>query len=427
MHIPIQTKDSPITRGIKSVGIGKRGSKPLDPQLINEIIQQFRSETVPAISSGAFFGALVIKGISQEESRLDGLFKPGTLHDPSKLTAAIAGDAPDFVKSICARLLKGETLGLQETVKLGDFLFSDQPGEGARGMIASILRVRYETPDEYEGLLTGLSKTFEAPFTTPVPDGDPIVQMAEPFDGVDHSNLITPLAAQFIQRLRYRVVSLVGRNSGPKFGNNLLDLARAIKGRFLTNNSELSGETPAFGWYLNQQNLSREMDIWVERRHQTIKRPFMSTLERFVNPLNARIVISSAFHPPYGEKMLTICERAGYPGCIIVRNGLEGTLAFPLMRNAKILCSARQNDGTYIRNELMIQPENYLGKPVKIEERLDDPSLKKNAELIENYFKEGKTSYELFDARVKMSCAGFKKAIEWVENNISNEQPREDA
>lgn len=423
MHTPTTQNDSPIAKGIKCVGIGKRGSKPLEPQLIEDILADLRSGKVPAIAQGAFFGALTVKGISSAEMKLDAAFAPGTLDNPVRLAEALAGDAPDPVTSFCARLLQGNTLNVREAEELGDFLFSDQTGEGARGMVASILRVRYETPEEYEGLLRSMHKTLEAPFRTPVPKGAAIVQLAEPFDGVDHSNMITPLIAQFIQRLNYRVVSHTGRNSGPKFGNNLLDLAKALRGRFLLSSSALAEEAPAFGWFVNQQNLSHHIDQWVERRHQTIKRPFLSTLERFLNPFSAHLHISSAFHPPYGEKMLTVCERAGYPGSIIVRNGLEGTLAFPLTRPAKLLCSARQANGTYTRTEMVLRPEEFTDKPLKEDEHLTEPSLAKNLELIETYHKQGQTSYEFFDMRIKVTCAGFKKAIEWLEQNIS--QPSE--
>jgi anthranilate phosphoribosyltransferase len=419
MSTKTRPTDDPISLGIKAVGIGRRGSKPLTPELVENILTALKADTVPAVAKGAFFGALVIKGITPEERELAEAFEPGTFDDLSKLTEALAGDAPDFVKVFCARLLSGKTLNTDEAEQLGDFLFTAQPGDGARGMVASILRVRYETADEYEGLWRSMQKTIEAPFQTPVPPGPPIIQLAEPFDGVDHSNLITPLTAQFIGRLNYRVVNLVGRNSGPKYGNNLLDLAKALRGRFLTDNGQLGDEPPALGWYLNQQDLSEEIDRWVERRQQTIKRPFLSTLERFINPLDARIMIASAFHPPYGEKMLTVCERAGYPGGIIVRNGLEGTMAFSLMRPVKILCSARQKDGSYVRREITVNPEDYLDKPVKLEERLTEPSLEENVKLIEAYQKEGRTAYELFDARIKITRAGFKKAIGWVEDNIN--------
>jgi len=411
--------DTAIAQGIKAVGVGRRGSKPLQPGLIQDILSELESGSASAIAKGAFFGALIIKGLTEEELKLDAAFAPNTINNPQKLTEALAGEAPEFVKAFCIRLFQGETLNRDEAEQLGGFLFSDEPGDGARGITASILRVRYETPDEYEGLLASMDKTIEEPFRSPVPVGSPIVQIAEPFDGVDRSNLITPIAAKSIQQLGYRAVSLVGRNSGPKFGNNLLDLAESLNGCFLAGNAGLAEQPPSLGWYLNQKDLSKEIDRWVERRRQTIKRPFLSTLERFVNPLDAHIMIASAFHPPYGEKMVAVCERARYPGIIIVRNGLEGSLAFPLMRAAKIICSARQKDGNYKREEMVVKPEDYLDHPVKADERLNNPSLEKNTELIKTYHEKGQTSYDLFNWRIKVTCAGFKRAIEWVEHNLN--------
>src|SRR3989338_6896958 len=106
--------------------------------------------------------------------------------------------------------------------------------------------------------------------------------------------------------------------------------------------------------------MSKRMDRWVELRRQIIKRPFLATLERFVNPVSAQSIIASAFHPPYSEKMAFACEDAGFPGIIIIRNGMEGTLAFPLMREVNILCSVQQKDGTYVRGIIKFDPQKYL-------------------------------------------------------------------
>lgn len=56
-----------------------------------------------------------------------------------------------------------------------------------------------------------------------------VLQLAEPFDGMNRGELITPLLAQHIQR-RFNtvVVSQCGRTSGPKYGQNLLDIAQAM-------------------------------------------------------------------------------------------------------------------------------------------------------------------------------------------------------
>ncbi len=404
-----------ISDGIKAVGIGKKGSKALTPELIRGIVRELREGSVPAIIKGAFFGALITKGVALEEKALEEALGPGVLSDFSKLVNYVAVDAPGPIRELCVRLLRQETLDEETARKLGDFLFSREPGDGARGMAASIMRVRYETPEEYMALLRSIQETIEPSFREEVPPGEPIIQIAEPFDGVDHSYLVTPLVLQYFQKQRYRAVALVGRNSGPKMVNNLLDLVNAVGGTILQRSGDLKGDKPDLGWYIRQQDMSTAVDRWVELRRQIIKRPFLSTLERFVNPVKADILIASAFHPPYGEKMLTVAERAGYPGVIIVRNGLEGTLAFPLKRGVKILCSARQSDGQYRRQEIEFNPEEYLKISVEVEEKFEQPSLKENARLVKEYARAGRTDYQLFDWRVKATCAGLERAVEWIE------------
>lgn len=410
---------SAIVRGIKSVGVGKRGSKPIDAGLAQEIMEDLKSGKISAPAKGAFFGALFIKGITSNEMILDEVFTIPTLTNPQRLAAEIAFDAPAFVKDICTTLLQGQTLSRESAYRLGTFLFSNDPGDGARGLIASVLRVRYETPDEYAGLLAAIQETIEKSFCQEVPPGEPIIQLAEPFDGVDNSYLITPLIADHLQSLGFRVINMVGRNSGPKWGNTLLDLIKELGVKPISENSDLKEPKPDFGWYINQEDLSKAVDRWVDIRRQTIKRPFLSTLEKFLNPANANIVITSAFHPPYAEKMIMVSERAAFGGALVMRSGREGSLTFPLNRPVKILCSARQCEGEYTRHEMEIKPQEILGKEILVDEKLTQPSLSENARLIRAFKEKGSSGNEFFDWRVKLTCASLQKGIEWVRSNIA--------
>ncbi len=415
MPIILDKNDPPIVRGIKTTGIGKKGSKPLSAELAREITNDLKAGKVGPIAKGAFFAALLLKGISTDEIILEEAFAPGTLLDPKKIINEIAPDASEFVKDICAHVLKGGTLDVESAHRLGKFLFSVDPGDGARGFIASALRVRYETADEYAGLLRAMEDTIEPEFRTKVPEGDPIIQLAEPFDGVDNSYLVTPLLADFIQNLGFRVVTLIGRNSGPKKGNTVSDVISELNIKPIRGNSDLAGPKPPFGRYIHQTNLSSAVDRWVEVRKQTIKRPFLSTLERFLNPAKAKILIVSAFHPPYTEKMMTAAECSGFPSAIVIRNGLEGGMAFPLVdRPVKMLCSVQQCEGDYMRNELEILPSRLLGFEVKTDEKLTHPSVLENARLIAQFKEKGTSGNDIFDNRVKITCKGIKKAIDWI-------------
>ena len=169
-----------IVQGIKTVGIGKKGSKPLTPDLIAEILRDLKENKVSDIARGAFFGALFSKGITLDEMRFDDAFASGTLMNPSRLGKIISHDAPSFVQESCVKLLKVQTLDQKSAYKVGEFLLSKEKGEGARGLIASVLRVRYETEEEYSGLLKSFEDSIEPSFRQPVPSGEPIIQLAEP-------------------------------------------------------------------------------------------------------------------------------------------------------------------------------------------------------------------------------------------------------
>ena len=415
MSLVLDNTEPAIVRGIKTVGVGKKGSKALTPELTWEILEDLKSGKVSPAAKGAFFAGLLAKGIEKHEEVLGSVFNPGALKNHAHLVEAIAADAPDFVRWVCVQLFSGHTLDKQTAYDLGVFLFSNQPGDGARGMVASFLRVRYETDNEYEGLLKALSETLNPNFTQTVPKGQPIIQLAEPFDGMDHSWMITPLIGSCVQEFGYRAVHMTGKNSGPKLVMNLLDIAGHLKMTSMKSSSDLMSSKPRFGWLCNQNDMSDAVERWNTIRRQTIKRPFMSTLERFVNPFKADILIASAFHPPYGEKMITIAERAGYKGVIIVRNGIEGSMAFPLLRPVKMLLSARQKDGSFKRNEISLDPPSV---GIKVEQIVEKLTADVNARLIEQYALKGTSGDKHFDARIKATNAGLYLGIQWLKRSV---------
>ncbi len=418
MAITFKPTDTAVVRGIKLTGIGKKGSQPVPRNIIDEIIYDLKTGQIPPVTQGAFFGSLMMKGLTADELGLEDALVPGVLQHPADLVSYIAGDAPEDIQAICVHLLEKKELDKGTATRLGKFMLSGLPGDGARGLVVSILRVRYETMDEYEALLKAAEETIEPPFRTSAPAGEPIIQIAEPFDGVDQSYMLTPLLGKFLQTLNYRVIHLVGRSSGPKLCFNLLDVIKEINLTCIHGNQDLSQPKPPYGFFIDQEDLSKPLDRWVELRRQTVKRPFFATLEKFLNPAKARISLTSAYHPPYSEKMATIAERAGFPGSIVVRNGLEGSLAFPLKRPVKILCSARQADGSYKREELTFDPADHLKTDIPFEEKLENPTAADNARLIREFDQKGKTSNNYFNERARLSCAGLKIALEWVEREL---------
>ena len=114
--------------------------------------------------------------------------------------------------------------------------------------------------------------------------------------------------------------------------------------------------------------------------------------------------------------MMTVAERAGFPACIVIRNGIEGTIAFPLMRPVKILCSVRDRGNVYQRHEFTFDTQEQLSIKVDLEEKIEQPSAQDNARLIREFAQHNKTSDQRFNWRVQATGQGIRLALDWIKN-----------
>ncbi|MBI3396794.1 MAG: hypothetical protein HY042_13230 [Spirochaetia bacterium] len=402
-----------LARGIGAVGVGRRGSRDLDDGLIRDLIQALIDPLEPAIQKGAFLGAVFAKGIAEPERALSAAFPPGVFDDPHRLAHALAPDAPADIQSICADLLKGGTLSSDQAAVVSRFLFGSDAGEGARGLIASALRVRYETPDELAALLSEMQRQVN---NAPLPeksgssrDGQ-IVQIAEPFDGAENCYLLTPLIARHLEERGHSAVIVGSANPGPKAGVTVLDLAAELE-------SSDPLENHAFGTVFRQSEYAPALERWVERRRLLGKRPFLSVLEKFMNPAGAKILIASAFHGPYLEKMSDLAVMAGFPASIIIRKGQEGTLAFSLSKPVEILCQVKDPARAPERHVIQVTPE-LVGVDFEEDGRLPNVTAPANAALIRSFALTGSSGLAKFDIRARYTLAGIESALTWVLQRI---------
>lgn len=413
--------DNPLVQGIKIIGVGKHGSKPLPKNLVVEIREYLKNgENIIPIQLGAFYGALLAKGPTVQEKIFLLPGGEGAEFSHEKLYHNLFPDTPLSMKEIGLKLMQKENLSLAEAELLGDYLFSNLPGEAFRGMAANMLRIRYETEEEYHGLMKAAESTFTAGFKKTPPNTDKLIQLAEPFDGVAHSYMITPLLAEALQQAGYQTITSMGRSSGPKLSLNSLDLYKSMEAPFLQHPEELQKEAPRFGWALDQKDLSPALDQWVKRRRLIFKRPFLATLEKVLNPCSARILITSVFHITYMEKMVSLAGMAGFSGVIVLKRGLEGSLAPSLAKASGILCAAKQRDGSFLSQTFSAEDESFTDLRREMDENIEPLYAEDNLQLIQQFSDFGSTKNIDFDNRVKLGIALYKKGLAWLTENIRN-------
>jgi anthranilate phosphoribosyltransferase len=414
--------DSPgqtaLGRGIKHIGIGKYGSKPLPPDLLAECRVALTDPNSHPLQRGAFVGALVAKGPTPDEVSLEHAIGDGAFSHPTFLINKLCPDLPPGLLPLATKLVRGHNLSVSEAEQLGDFLFGTDGSETFRGMAASIMRVRHESNDEYQGLMRAVERTFAPGFLNKTQSEKPLVQIADPFDGVEHSYLITPLLANWFQEHGYSALSMVGRSGGPKFTLNAHDLYMHLGCQFMQSRHELTEPLMPYGWVLDQKALSPALNTWVDRRHILLKRPFLATLEKVLNPCGARVLVTSVFHITYQMKMAELALMAGFDAAIVLKRGLEGSLSPATNRASGVLCAVRTEKGHLFFQNFDADRPDFASFRTETDPEVMNPTATQNAALVRKFVAQKVTDDDDFDNRVRYAFALMERGMEWIEGQI---------
>lgn len=370
------------------------------------------------LQRGAFLGSLLAKGVTDDEKVLEEVIGKGAFSHPTFFINKVCPELPAGLLPIATKLVRGGILQVTEAQQLGDYLYDQGHCETFRAMAASIMRVRHETNDEYLGLMRAAERTFSPGFG-PISCADrPLVQLSEPFDGVENSYLITPLLANFFQKRGYGAISLVGRSGGPKFTLNALDLYMHLGCQFLQSNHELDTPLASYGWVLDQKALSPALNHWVDRRHQIIKRPFLATLEKVLNPCHAQILVTSVFHITYQMKMAELAMLAGFDGVMVLKRGQEGSLAPSTSRASGLLCAVRTPRGHLFFQNFEADLPSFASFRTTTETEYTPPLARDNARLVKQFLHTGYTENEDFDNRARFARVLYGRGLDWIEGQL---------
>lgn len=412
---------TPLGRGIQHIGIGKQSSRSLPPALLEECKQALLTENVNPLQKGAFLGALLAKGPTAEERSLETIFGKDAFLNPAFFINKACPDLPTNLFPIATKLLKGHILRASEAHQLGTFLFQEEDCETFKGMAVSILRIRSESNDEYKGLYDAAMETITPGFRQLSCVDRSLVQIAEPFDGVEHTYLITPLLAHFFEQRGYGALSVVGRTPGPKYALNAHDLYLFLGCQMLQSNHEINTPPEPFGWVLDQKALSPALNRWVDRRRIMLKRPFLSTLEKLLNPCNARILVTSVFQANGQMKMAELALMAGFDATIVLKRGLEGSLSPSTSRNSGILCAVRTTRGHLFYQHFDADLPAFAEFRTESDDIVTNLQINTNVRLIRDFMDNGETANSDFDNRARFMQALLGRGMDWIEGQLNGQ------
>lgn len=209
-------------------------------------------------------------------------------------------------------------------------LLSDSVSDAQIGAFLVTMRVKEETADEIRGFVQGARDVMQ-PF--PKPNIQGLVDIALPYNGKSR-NLQTGVAATIVLAAAGVPVLLHGADNVPtKNGIAVLNLLRTL-GYPADNPPEAvsrSIEQTNFGVL----NLEHILPIWTAitpLRHHFGVRTLMNTVEKLINPADAKYHMSGFYHSSYIKRMAT---------CLLgevswITQGDEGSIDMRLGKKSRV-------------------------------------------------------------------------------------------
>lgn len=404
---------------LQAVGTGKKGSHACSPELAAAFAAEIRGGRVSGPTQAAFFAAMFLKRPAPEEAPLVDCLPAGALDSTTALAKVFAPDVSQEILGHCVSALEGHEFSYDAALSVGRFLFSSDANQGdsARALLASVLRMRHTEAPEYAGLLEAMNETVRPQFRGARPAGSRVIQLADPFDGMERADSTTPVLAHALVAAGAKVVTMAGpsdfSNPGPKFGLTPGELAAALDMPRVRTLEDVSKSGP-FGGVACQDDLSPAVARWVTLRRHTVKRPFLATLEKYLSPWAADVFVSSAFHANFNNKMIETAEMAGFPAAVVTFKGIEGSLTLSLARATSIMATRRTSSGQYDRKLFEFRGEAF-GFPVIPDPKGEaPPTAESSARKIRKFVETGMSGDSGFDARAQYSVKVYGEVLKWV-------------
>ncbi len=258
------------------------------------------------------------------------------------MNEAVEASPEDRITSYIKRIATGpkmsKDLGLAEARDGMELILSNQVPLVQAAIFLIALRMKRESDDENRGILEALRGSTQFAVATV----DELVDIADPYDGFLRHLPAGPFLPALLAACGVPAVSHGCRELGPKFGltHHQVLAAAGIKTDLTPDAAAACVANPNIGWaYVDQQQFHPTLHHLIELRRLMVKRPCLSTLEKFCGPIRAKgktHLVVGYVHTAYEELLPLMASHAGFSSAMIVR-GIEGGVIPPLNAPSKLI------------------------------------------------------------------------------------------
>lgn len=361
---------------LKKKGIGPEGSKSLTNDTLVNLPSLYLDPSVSLTTKATLLTALLtLEPTTDELIWIKELQVNPSLIIPKELLFFFQETQQEFEKLILKTISK-ESLSVEECERASDFLFAAETPAYLKASFLEAQRLKRESFQENaQFYLAFLARRKQV--VLPIPY---IIDFCDSYDGVERSPNYTLFTACVLAAMGVPSYVHGLKKVAPKQGITHHEILVAAGKNPMLSLQESSNQLLELGLtYVDQAQFFPELHDLVQMRTEMVKRPFLATFEKLVQPIkaiNGNYMVSPYTHKHYRMEVVNLLKEIGLPAKFIHLKGLEATSQpIPTREAEVILC-----DGKNI-NEVFLSPQDFGITPLN--------STRQDAFSAETIVKEG--------------------------------------
>ncbi len=330
---------SELSSILKRKAVGPKGSRHLNEDDLRVIMPALESGEVTLVSKAVLVASVCILDRNKLEQDLLESWESGKYSLPDELTALFFEKSNSDFGEFLQRIVQNKDLNANEASSALSYLLDSDIPDYQKGVFLIGERLKRESFEENSAFLQTMRQTIN----THQVDAPLLVDFADPYDGFRRYPIYTPFAASLFAAMGIPAYCHGVQKVAPKYGDTIHKiLALAGKNSLKPTASVIEDiEDDSVGWgYLDQSVYFPAMHDLLDLRDKIVKRPFLATLEKLLQPLQSigtNVLVAGFVHSHYKTELKRLLKGLESLDSLLIVKGMEGSTQIDFRKKPEIL------------------------------------------------------------------------------------------
>lgn len=341
---------------LKQKGTGQTMSKQLNSEQLNQLSVLMNSPDVHLVTKATILTAMIMLPSTDDEAQWLAIMKRNPHFLPSELQLLFAEPhtQSDFYLRSILEAVNHKELSYDMFKEIMQAILDQKIPKFMQAVFLEAERLKRESVSENLACLDALwNETTRIQTDLPL-----LIDLAHPYDGFSRQYNFSVFIAMKLGKMGYPVLLHGMDETSPKNGITPHKLLLALGENPLKSASDVVQDLydPSRRWgYIDQSVFCPKLYALKQLRKEMVKRPVLSTIEKFLQPIQAKngnLLFTGYTHPPYKAMTCHILNHENRTQAYSVIRGVEGSAQAPLDRR----CPFITNNGAL---DDFISPEKF--------------------------------------------------------------------